>query len=381
MSKITESAKDDAHPRELRKLPEPVPMPDAEAYHRERELCLAADPLKKKNYERYMASRRRSSQLDYLPIKLDIENVSRCNFRCTMCQVSEWHKGQRARDMTLDEFKSIIDEQRGLVEIKLQGMGEPLMQRDPFFEMIRYAREKHIWVRTVTNASLLHLKDNYKKLVDADVNELQISVDGADKATFEEIRRGSVFERVVENCKLLNAYSREVDRMRTKMWTVVQRANRHQMTDLVNLANDMGFVSMVFALNLTNWGSDMWSERNDEVTVEDSMDTDFAWQLVKQGEKLGVRVAFWNITSKYRTDDPDTLCPWPFERAYVGSDLRVVPCCMIANPDACEIPDDGDGEFSFTRIWNNDAYADFRRAHLEGDIPDVCLQCYESRKA
>jgi MoaA/NifB/PqqE/SkfB family radical SAM enzyme len=57
--------------------------------------------------------------------------------------------------------------------------------------MIRYAREKHIWVRTTPNASLLHLKDNYRKMIDADVNELQISVDGASKQVYEGIRRGA----------------------------------------------------------------------------------------------------------------------------------------------------------------------------------------------
>ena len=59
------------------------------------------------------------------------------------------------------------------------------MQRDDYFAMIRYARDKHIWVRTTTNASLLHLKDNYRKMIDADVNELQISVDGASKRVYE----------------------------------------------------------------------------------------------------------------------------------------------------------------------------------------------------
>jgi MoaA/NifB/PqqE/SkfB family radical SAM enzyme len=57
--------------------------------------------------------------------------------------------------------------------------------------MTRYAREKHIWVRTTTNASLLHLKDNYRKMIDADVNELQISVDGASKQVYEGIRCGA----------------------------------------------------------------------------------------------------------------------------------------------------------------------------------------------
>jgi hypothetical protein len=38
----------------------------------------------------------RGAVVDYYPIKLDIENVSSGNFRCTKCAVSGWHKGERA---------------------------------------------------------------------------------------------------------------------------------------------------------------------------------------------------------------------------------------------------------------------------------------------
>jgi MoaA/NifB/PqqE/SkfB family radical SAM enzyme len=78
------------------------------------------------------------------------------------------------------------------------------MQRDDYFAMIRSVREKHIWVRTTTNASLLHLKDNYRKMIDADVNELQISLDGAIKEIYEGIRRGANYERVMSNIALIN---------------------------------------------------------------------------------------------------------------------------------------------------------------------------------
>src|SRR5271169_2138835 len=213
-------------------LPSPEPAAGTEAYIRERELALNRSPECRANYERYLAFKRRGAQINYLPVKLDIENVSRCNFRCTMCPVSDWDRGQRANDLKLDDFKRLIDEQIGLVEIKLQGLGEPTMQRDDYFTMIRYARAKHIWVRTTTNASLLHLKDNYRKMIDTDANEIQISIDGATKDVFESIRRGSVFERVKSNCTLINAYSRQMGVERTKMWTVVQRANWHQLEDL-----------------------------------------------------------------------------------------------------------------------------------------------------
>jgi pyrroloquinoline quinone biosynthesis protein E len=358
----------------LRQLPQPEPVPDAAAYLRERELCLALDPRKRENYERYMAARRRSAQVEYLPIKLDIENVSRCNYRCIMCQVSEWPKGRRARDMTFEEFKSIIDEQYGLVEIKLQGMGEPMMGKEPFFEMIRYARDRHIWVRTVTNSSLLHINDNYRRIIDSDVNELQVSIDGADKQTFESIRPGSRFEMVTRNCKLLNDYCDSRKLLRTKMWTVVQRNNRHQLPALVDLAGQLGFKTMVFSLNLSDWGMADWKSRNDEINVEDTLNVDTALELVERGRRLGVKVTFWNITSKYRTDNPDKLCPWPFERAYVSSDMRVVPCCMIANPDSFELGEAGNG---FASVWHSGGYRAFREAHLSGNLPAVCKGCYE----
>src|SRR5262245_47922709 len=121
-------------------LPRPEPSAGALAYALEREACLDLDPRKWANYTKYLMSRNLRESVDYLPVKLDIENVSRCNFACSMCAVSKWDHGKRARDMTLEEFKSLIDEQYGLVEIKLNGLGEALMQGDVYFEMIKYAR-------------------------------------------------------------------------------------------------------------------------------------------------------------------------------------------------------------------------------------------------
>ena len=202
----------------------PTPQPDLSAYRWNRFLALATSPRRLVNYARFKLAER-GPEIDYLPIKLDIENVSRCNFACTMCQVSDWPKRQRARDMSFDDFKALIDSQYGLVEIKIQGMGEPTLQGDDFFRMIRYARSKGIWVRTTTNASLLHVHDNYRKLIDSDVNDVQISLDGADKPTYEAIRRGGKFEMVTRNCQRINAYCAELGVVRTQMWIVLQQAN------------------------------------------------------------------------------------------------------------------------------------------------------------
>jgi MoaA/NifB/PqqE/SkfB family radical SAM enzyme len=214
-------------------LPRPEPAAGAAAYEEERRACLALDVRKQTNYQSYLAHRQRrangvtagEASIHYMPVKLDVENTSRCNFACKMCAVSTWPKGKRAEDLPLDAFKRLIDEQYGLVEIKLNGLGEALMQGDEYFEMIRYARERRIWVRMTTNASLLHLRSNYRKLIDSGVNEIDISIDGADAPTFQGIRIQSDFDRVTKNCALLNSALEQAGKASAKMWTLVQKGN------------------------------------------------------------------------------------------------------------------------------------------------------------
>lgn len=362
-----------------RELPEPVPAAGIEAYIAEREKALESSVERRENYKKYKAFLRGEMDVDYLPVKMDIENVSRCNFRCIMCPVSDWKGGKRADDMTFEAFKKIIDEQIGLVEIKLQGLGETTIQRGPFYEMIRYARSKFIWVRTTTNASLLHLENGYKRLIDADPNEVQISIDGASKDVFEKIRRGSVFRHVMRNCELINSYSKSVGVDRTKMWTVVQRDNLDQLEDLVRLAANLGFSNQVFSLDLSDWGDESWLQRNSEIDVEDKISDERLLSLVELGRSLSIRVGFWFVTQKFDSANAKTVCHWPFERAFISSDLRVVPCCILGNPDTYQIGDKITEENSFSKIWFSEPYKEFRRGHIAGEIPNVCKGCYKSK--
>lgn len=357
-------------------LPRPEPAAGIAAYEAEREACLKLDERKQRNYQSMLAHRARRAggivhgeQNVPLPTKLDIENTSRCNFACTMCAVSTWPKGKRAEDLPLEAFKKLIDEQYGLVEIKLNGLGEALLQGDDYFEMISYARERRIWVRMTTNASLLHLRGNYVKLIDSGVNEIDISIDGADAQTFQGIRIQSDFGRVVENCALLNGYAYARGKPSAKMWTLVQKGNAERIRDHVELAAQLGFQHLVFSTQLHGWGSDALAERNrgEMVVLEEAQ----LEELLNLGDLYGVRVSFWDVSEKFEAK-PGKHCPWPFERAVVTSDLRTVPCCMVGDPDAFEL---GRGQ-TFMQAWGGQDYKAFRLAHLEGRIPQPCKGCY-----
>lgn len=351
----------------------PRPYPDPDLYRTNLESGFRAFPERRENYLKYQASRR-GEVVEYQPIRLDIENVSRCNYHCTMCQVSDWPGLQRAGDMSFEDYKRLIDTQIGLIEIKLQGMGEPLMGQC-YFEMIQHARARHIWVRSTTNASLLHVKENYKRVIDADICELQVSIDGATAETYEKIRRGGRFKLVTRNCVWLNQYCHDFNRHRTRMWVVVQKDNFSELGLFPELAADLGFGRLTYALDLTDWGQDRWRSINGEVDVHRQFDRMVAQDLIDLGKQSGVEVTFWFIAEKFEAQDPAKLCPWPFERLYVSSDMQIVPCCMIANPDIYEL---GDAR-KLTEEWNGRKMVAFRRLHLQGDIPNVCLSCYKGR--
>ena len=60
-------------------LPSPEPVPSLATYLDERERCLARSAACRANFSAYVNDARRSAEVGYMPIKLDIENVSPCN--------------------------------------------------------------------------------------------------------------------------------------------------------------------------------------------------------------------------------------------------------------------------------------------------------------
>ena len=180
----------------------------------------------------------RSSFQNYYPYLIDLEPNSRCNFRCTMCQVSEWSRGQRARDMTFQEFKVLEDLFGFVVEAKIHGMGEPLLHKE-FFNMVEFLKTFSIWTRTSINGSLLLANNNIEKLITSSLGEIQISLDGATKETYEKIRVRANFEKVSKGVKELNSACESANRSLTRMWVVLQQNNIQELSKFVDLANEL----------------------------------------------------------------------------------------------------------------------------------------------
>ena len=87
--------------------------------------------------------------------RIQIEPTNRCNFKCGYCRRTHWTRPEG--DMCLDRFRVVLDRLPEVTYIHLQGVGEPLLNKE-LPSMIYYARSQRVRVGTTTNASFLSLE-------------------------------------------------------------------------------------------------------------------------------------------------------------------------------------------------------------------------------
>ncbi len=132
------------------------------------------------------------------PDRIYVESTNVCNLDCIMCPTG-MHIDTRPKGyMEWDLYTSIIDEIAPWAEaVVLHSWGEPLLHKR-IIDMIRYAKERDIWVETSTNAMLL-TEEVAEKILDAGLDRIYLSMDGLTKETYEKVRVKANFERVRGN--------------------------------------------------------------------------------------------------------------------------------------------------------------------------------------
>ncbi len=127
----------------------------------------------------------------------DITNA--CNLKCKHCYSTSGKKGEN--ELSTSDAKKAIDimAKAGVTILAFSG-GEPLVRQD-IFELAKYASSKGMYVAIATNATLI-TKEVAKKMKEAGIQFVQISLDGATPEVHDEFRgvKGA-FEKTIEGIK------------------------------------------------------------------------------------------------------------------------------------------------------------------------------------
>lgn len=304
-----------------------------------------------------------SPRKDYchnLPLTAQIEPTLRCNLKCTMCVREHFSQG----DMKLDDFKRTIDQLDCLVKIHLQGLGEPFLHPH-IFEMIDYANSKNIMVSVITNGTLFSDRI-VERVAKSDIFEIGVSIDSVEKKSYEAIRVGADFDRVLSGVKKL---SKALRGKNTSLFLAVtiMRSNMHMIPDFVRLAHSVGVKRVVFQRVQTKddfvsyYKSDF--RKSKEFVAHDEVKAVFN-RAKPVAESLGVKILF---------EEEVVRCQWPWRGVYITWNGDITPCCMIVDPKS--MPLGNVFRTPLKLLWNSPAYRALRRSLLRRKPLPACAGC------
>ena len=132
------------------------------------------------------------------------EITHRCNLKCIHCCVDADGVVSNKKDLKTSDIKLILDK---LIDwnpqrIMLSG-GEPMLRSD-FIEILTYLKDRYDGEITLSTNGTLFNKNNVD-IISKYIHQVDVSLDGVDEETCSIIRGTGVFDKVINNIKLLQS--------------------------------------------------------------------------------------------------------------------------------------------------------------------------------
>jgi MoaA/NifB/PqqE/SkfB family radical SAM enzyme len=315
------------------------------------------------------------------PIEAYFEVANRCNSLCATCPLT-FSPQEAARQLALDEFKSLVAQMPDLRRAVLQGIGEPLLNRD-LAPMIRHLKQLGVYVAFNTNATLLTHRRQVE-LVESGLDELRVSMDGSTPQTYRRIRGIPAFERVVEHVAQMVRTRGHLDSPapRVSLWMTGMRENVAELVGLVELAARIG-ADEVYLQRLTYWGEGLAVEAQSIYHARQVVEAHIL-AAERRAAELGVKLTGAGALSpreglieRSQEREPWRACSRPLRLAYITANGNALPCCVAPFSDA---PYDSIVLGNVLRegvdaVWSGQRYQQFRERLYSPDPPPSCRNC------
>ena len=310
---------------------------------------------------------------------IETELTTSCYLRCVHCEHTHWKdKSYLNQNVKFEQFKSLVDGLPNLKWINTTGEGSNFLNPD-FLKMLKYLKSKEIYVDF--SHDFFYMTDEIaREIISMGVERIYHSIDGATKETYEKIRVGSNFERVVGNIKRFIEIKKEMNSPIPELCfrMAVSTENAHEVEKLVDLIHsfgetkDIGEDPSINIVGLLEFGDTkgMVSEIPQE-TID---------RVNNKAKAYGFTI-YWSHPSH----DSDKKAPLDYcvawTEPYVMIRGHVVPCCSVMMSDnRVFLEKNAFGnvyEKSLKEIWDSDRYKEFRKLVVDpkGKVPLLCAGC------
>lgn len=191
--------------------------------------------------------------LSAAPVFVCWETTKACLLACRHCRARAIRKAL-PDELTHEESIQLIDQLTDFGDpypaLLLTG-GDPLM-RDDFFDLVRYAKQKGIYVAVAASVTAKLGEETIYRMKEMGVDIMSLSLDGASPETHDRLRgvRGT-WQETIRDLNLATKAG-----LRTQINTTVMRSNVRELADIFHIAKMNGAVAWeVFFLIRTGRGA------------------------------------------------------------------------------------------------------------------------------
>lgn len=180
-----------------------------------------------------------------------------CNLRCPSCRKDMiFHKEGSSYDLGIrlaDRINDWLDRHQQGIQVHIGSDGDPFASHVYRHFMEHTPRHDNIKYSILTNG--LMFKEFHTRVphVIKNLQELGLSIDGASKETYEKLRLGGKWDKVLEALECM-AEQRSKHDFRFILHFVVQKDNYHEMEDIIDLGEKYG-ADRVWLNKIEDWGT------------------------------------------------------------------------------------------------------------------------------
>lgn len=303
------------------------------------------------------------------PVFVEIEVTTRCNSKCQFCEHTYWQEPEK--DMTLEEFKYIINQFPKLKWAGLTGIGESFLNKD-FLKMLGYLKSKNVFVELYDSFYFID-EETAKKLIEMEVDKIFVSTETATKETYEKLRVGSNFERVINNVK--NFFQ-----LKKIMGSTFPETSFHYLITKINYQEVPEFIELVRTLTDNEKVSIQFSRLLHKFKEIENLYMEIPEDIIKIAEKkakeLNIKL-IWNANIP-KSKPPIKKCTeWSMPFIFVTGE--VIPCCSGNEANLRSLQKEralgNIFKQNFKEIWYGQKYRAFRNMLRQGKVPPQCGNC------
>ncbi|BCL81157.1 radical SAM protein [Ktedonobacteria bacterium brp13] len=320
-----------------------------------------------------------------LPRSIYIESTTRCNELCQQCPRTLLTR-EEDRDLSFENFRSIVDQFPALERVVLHGLGEPLLNKE-LPKMIRYLKERGVYVLFNSNGILLTERRG-QELIDAGLDEYRLSMDGTNRESYARIRGVDAFDKIWRNVRAFIDLQKaqQATKPVVSLWFTAMHENIPELPQLVDLASNAG-IPEIYLQRLVYFEEGLAQSKQSLFRRSSREEQEIVRQCEETCASRGIRFKAAGtatpLESIVRETDsrPWSGCNRPYTLTYITSSGNVLSCCFapFGHRSAKEYREErvlgNIFQQSIAEIWNGDRYNEFRRA-FESDHPARhCSQC------